>query len=487
MAEVRPSDEHDVVDWAVAELKPADEGKLSLAATDDRFAAWLAFGGIAVAAGALLCVGLLLKPQSAAAVPSFAMQTGQPCAACHTAFPELTPFGREFKLHGYTAGGGLTITQAPPIAAMIQGPQFEHFAKNLDAPPTGDTHTNNNVVLNQASLFYGGQIYGNLGAFIQGTYDGVGHSAFLDNTDIRYTDTAKFFGSNLLWGVDVNNNPTVQDVWNTTPAWGLPYISAATGPAFGPPATMIEGTFAGGVAGTGVYSWWNDMVYAEVTGYRSLSSSTLQALGQDPTAFPAIDGIAPYWRLAFAPTIGENSFMVGTFGMLANEIPGRVYGFGTDQIFDIGFDAQYQFIHGKHAFEAKITDIQEFAHYNASFVQNAVSNPSDILNTFRLTLDYVYDNTYSFTGSYANVAGSNDAVLYADSLLGSPNSSSLIFDVAYLPFSHGSPGPFPWFNARIGLSYTKYLTLFGSTTNFDGLGHNASDNDTLLAYAWIMF
>src|ERR1035438_1257800 len=37
----------------------------------------------------------------AVAVPSFARQTGMACAACHTVFPELTPFGREFKLNGY--------------------------------------------------------------------------------------------------------------------------------------------------------------------------------------------------------------------------------------------------------------------------------------------------------------------------------------------------------------------------------------------------
>ncbi len=38
------------------------------------------------------------------AVPSFARQTGMDCVACHTSFPELTPFGREFKLNGYTLG-----------------------------------------------------------------------------------------------------------------------------------------------------------------------------------------------------------------------------------------------------------------------------------------------------------------------------------------------------------------------------------------------
>ena len=45
-----------------------------------------------------LCVSLTSPSW---AVPSFARQTGMACAACHTVFPELTPFGREFKLNGY--------------------------------------------------------------------------------------------------------------------------------------------------------------------------------------------------------------------------------------------------------------------------------------------------------------------------------------------------------------------------------------------------
>src|SRR5579862_10013280 len=43
---------------------------------------------------------------SAQALPSFARQTGQPCGACHTDFAGLTPYGRRFKIGGYTYGGG---------------------------------------------------------------------------------------------------------------------------------------------------------------------------------------------------------------------------------------------------------------------------------------------------------------------------------------------------------------------------------------------
>src|SRR5581483_4169441 len=51
----------------------------------------------------LLTVGFTSPAQ---ALPSFARQTGQPCGTCLTDFPALTPYGRRFKLLGYTPGGG---------------------------------------------------------------------------------------------------------------------------------------------------------------------------------------------------------------------------------------------------------------------------------------------------------------------------------------------------------------------------------------------
>jgi hypothetical protein len=63
---------------------------------------FVAVAFVAVLAG-FLTIGFA---PSAQALPSFARQTGQPCGTCHTDFPFLTPFGRRFKLLGYTTGGG---------------------------------------------------------------------------------------------------------------------------------------------------------------------------------------------------------------------------------------------------------------------------------------------------------------------------------------------------------------------------------------------
>jgi hypothetical protein len=161
---------------------------------------------VAVAAVAIDFAGT----ESARALPSFARQTGQPCGACHTDFPGLTPFGRQFKLGGYTLGGGpyrttpfstqsadpskalasyakktdvgkgsaVTKDQSnteqtgdiwvPPISMMtIVG--FTHT--QADQPQNSPYHSNNNLVVAPVSFFYGGAITEQVGAFAQVTYN----------------------------------------------------------------------------------------------------------------------------------------------------------------------------------------------------------------------------------------------------------------------------------------------------------------------------
>src|SRR5476651_853488 len=72
-----------------------------------------ALAAIAVLAG-FLTIGFAPPAQ---ALPSFARQTGQPCGTCHTDFPFLTPYGRRFKLLGYTVGGGPFRTTPFPAFA----------------------------------------------------------------------------------------------------------------------------------------------------------------------------------------------------------------------------------------------------------------------------------------------------------------------------------------------------------------------------------
>ena len=73
-------------------------------------------GLLATGAVAVLLTLAILLPENAHALPLFARQTGQNCVACHAGgqFPELTPYGRIFKMTGYTIGNRVAV----PVSAM---------------------------------------------------------------------------------------------------------------------------------------------------------------------------------------------------------------------------------------------------------------------------------------------------------------------------------------------------------------------------------
>ena len=112
---------------------------------------------------------LLLRAGPAAAVPSFSRQTGQPCSLCHIGSfgPQLTEYGREFKLTGYTLTGGEGLNI--PVSAMVIG-SFTHTSKGQSGGAAPHFGSNDNFALDQASLFYAGKVVGELGAFVQATY-----------------------------------------------------------------------------------------------------------------------------------------------------------------------------------------------------------------------------------------------------------------------------------------------------------------------------
>ena len=328
-----------------------------------------AFAAVVVAAAALLTV----SAGPAEALPSYARQTGQPCATCHTAFPELTPYGRRFKIGGYTAGGG--DWKGPPVAMMYM-PSFTHTQSDQDSPPAPGLHTNDNLVSQQVSGFIAGQLYGNLGSFIQITGDPtVAGTAFVDASDVRYADTLTLFGKGAVWGIDANNTPTVEDPWNTTPSFGWPQISSTVAPAFGPPLTHLENGYGQIVGGAGAYMFWNDMLYADLTFYKGLPVPVLQAFNTGNSTTDALSNVAPYWRVAIEPHWGDLYWEVGTLGMYGRVTPGRVYGYGTDDFLDVGFDSQIQYAGDQYSITVKLTDIMEWQKLNASFGQGYIVEP----------------------------------------------------------------------------------------------------------------
>ena len=154
-------------------------GRASKVASRMTATAYAVFTAAAVLAVAVICV---VSVSPAQALPSYARQTGQQCAACHNGFPELTPYGRQFKLNGYTWTGG--TSDLPPIAAMAI-PTFTNVRKGIDGGLVPGFGTNNDFAFT-GSLFYGGKIFDGLGSFAQVTFGNVSNRIHWDNIDLRY-------------------------------------------------------------------------------------------------------------------------------------------------------------------------------------------------------------------------------------------------------------------------------------------------------------
>src|SRR5450759_4820831 len=93
-------------------------------------------GGVVTAAAIFSAVTFGTIPP-ADALPSFARQTGQPCGTCHTDFPGLTPYGRRFKIEGYTTGGGRYRTTLFPEFKPDPLDSFANDAKSVLAKKSG--------------------------------------------------------------------------------------------------------------------------------------------------------------------------------------------------------------------------------------------------------------------------------------------------------------------------------------------------------------
>ena len=428
----------------------------------------------------LVVFGLLFLAGPARAVPSFARQTPLHCSSCHTNYPQLNAFGRAFKMHGYTLQSG-DVAAYERLSGMLQ-PSFTHTDKAQAGGAAPHFGENNNVAVTQSSIFYGGRLidsYDKLGGFVQVTYDGVGRTLSWDLADFRWADSGSLAGKPLDWGIDLNNAPSVQDLWNTTPIWGYPFSGSGLAPGPGA-ATLISDPLAGTSAGLGAYANWNNTLYGEVNLYKTLGKDFLQTMGVQ-SVDQEIDGVAPYWRIALQQASGPHNFEVGAFGLYANTYPGRDHTAGTtDRYIDTGLDTQYEYADGMQDVTVRASWVHENQKLKASTLLGGATNRSNHLNTFAVNASYLYDQTYGVDIGYNGISGSNDAALFG----GSPNSDYYTLQLNWLPLNKkagpGSSDDLGTFNPKISLQYVAYTKLDGSSTN-------ASDNNTLYLQTWLTF
>jgi hypothetical protein len=441
---------------------------------------------IGVSAAFLLCPMMLWTP-SVQALPSFARQTDMPCSQCHTIGfgPQLTAYGRQFKLNGYVWGESKTVL--PPVALMMLG-GFSRTERDQAVAPAPHFSTNDNLSADQFSVFYGGRISEHVGALVQATYSGIDRHTTWDNLDVRFARTATVGGMGLVYGVSINNSPTVQDLWNSTPAWGFPFISSALVPK--PSASpMIAGGLSQRVLGTTAYAMLNDHYYVEAGAYRGLSDRWLGNVGFTAADSSHLDGLAPYWRAAWQVDKGHNYYSVGTFGLNTKLHPNPSSP-ETDAFKDLGVDATYQFSDGgKNAVTANLSVTHEKQDLHASFAAGNSQSDSNYLTASEIDVTYGYRQTYVIGTGWFKTQGGSDSALYAPAPIsgsnGSPNSRGYILQLEYVPFGKANSFARPWLNMRFGIQYTGYQQFNGGNKNYDGFGRSASDNNTLFVFAWL--
>jgi len=423
----------------------------------------------------------ILNPTRALAVPSYARQTGLACSGCHYNPPELNPAGRRFKLLGYVdkadetktihadsgkSHAALDLLASLPLSVMLEA-SFTSTKSDVPGTQNGSFEFPQDI-----SLFLAGRWTSNVGSFVQVTYDTHDDHFTSDNTDIRYANTTKLSGKELVYGLDLNNNPTVEDLWNSTPAWGFPWISSDFAPTPGT-APIIDGGLAQDVAGLGAFGMWDNHLYLDAAVYRSEHVGGPQP--NPGTGFANnIRGVAPYWRAAWQESTGTTQFEVGTYGIHMQSTPGAVAGL-EDEFTDFAFDTQYdRTLFRKDVLSLRGTYIHENNDLLASFVAGAAAQRLHHLNTVMANAEYHFGNRVSGTFGWFDTSGTSDPLLFAPGAItgffnGSPRSAGYIGNLSY----------WPWQNLQLAAQYTGYTRFDGGSTNYDGAGRNASSNNTL--------
>lgn len=408
------------------------------------------------------------------AVPSFGIQTNQPCSACHVgAFgPRLKQAGRDFKLYGYT--GTDNKEHGLPFVAFVSGSFTLTKGEQADLVADG-YNAKSNLTFDELSVFYGGRILKKVGAFAEVVYDAIESKLHWEDLDVRYADDRTVDSHDLVYGVTLNNSPTVQDMWEVSPAWSFPFASGFT-PT--PASSPVIDTLGGAVLGLGAYTMWDDTLYLDVAAYHGLDDGTLDALGAsrvgdiNTLAEPAFYARA-VWQ--HESEDGQHYFAVGSYGAVVSLYPDGNRTSGSDKYSDLAFDATYQYVPNP---ESSVSDMLSahlfYLHETASLDASKAlfgARGSDSLSTFRADVTYSFDATWTPSLQYFRMTGSTDPVHWSTPN-GSPDSAGWIAELDYVPW--GKPdSPVAWANARVGLQFTLY-------TKFDGTTAKASNGNTLL-------
>jgi hypothetical protein len=89
-----------------------------------------------------------------------------------------------------------------------------------------------------------------------------------------------------------------------------------------------------------------------------------------------------------------------------------------------------------------------------------------------------------------DITGGSDETVYGAEPLdgsnnGSPDTRGYILQLEYVPLGKKDSWAGPWVNIRLGLQYTGYLKFNGGTSNYDGDGRSARQNNSIFLFYWM--
>ena len=430
----------------------------------------LFLGKMRMSASSLAKVGAMLLLWSTSqvhALPSYARQTGMDCVACHVGGfgPQLTPAGIRFKLGGYTDSDGQD--GKVPLSGMVVGSWTRTKA---DQEPSEGVKANNNLKMDEASIFLAGRLTQNVGSFVQMTYDGVSKKAGLDHVDVRYAKALEINGKDSILGLSFNNNPGVQDAFNTMPVWGYPYIGSPVAGGTGDAASLLNGGLEHRVAGVSGYAFYDNTWYGELGSYRSLSSSLQTKVGLGPLADTNQKlGSNAYWRLGWFRDLKSQAFHLGVFGWNANLQEDKTSPDPRNKFRDLGLDGSYQFLGTR----------EHMATLNGSYIRERKTDGGtqevSRISESRLNASYHFDQTW---GASAGVFSTKSVVDGSDA-----GTRGHLYQVDWTPWgkeNRSAPVPFSAANVRLGAQYWAY-------NKFNGDSAAAKDHNTLYFFVWTSF
>ncbi|MCL4477819.1 MAG: hypothetical protein M1381_01785 [Deltaproteobacteria bacterium] len=415
--------------------------------------------GTVIVLSGLVFVMTIGLPKNAKAVPSFARQTGLACDVCHTVFPHLTPFGRNFKLHGYTIDyvdqiksddksmPGLAINKVPMLSARLVARWNNQQGGNNGIVPRGiatggqgfvsypsgygDTDVLN--LLADSSIYVGGKIGPHIGTLIELTgINDEGGTLGLGIFDLAFvgSDTT-FAGKTLSYGFRAVDTVGMADPSNTFGMWGL----TSTLMGMSTHNTLLD-TNTAFVEGGELYGMWGDFtdggLYACVGAYHPTKNQTLTGYVQGGVAgtgvFNGSSTVDPGVRVSYyLPEFNNVYVEIGGFGYFGNErmtqpISSLVNPNYLDNYTNYGVDLQAQYLANNNLAELYVlyqseNDSKFYGVDQYSGTSFSNSGTSVSRNGLGVMADYYYKRTYGAYVKYLSTSSSQVSDMDVQSLV----------------------------------------------------------------------